>query len=345
MGLRGGFKWPSDQEVYNESQVAAVLEDIGVEIKGETENVFLCLCPFHNNTYSPAFCVSKEKGLYYCQNGACSKKGNLRQLIAAVKGEADAFAVNRLINKHAQEIDYAEEMRKRMEEFSFVAYTDHDLTALRSAFPSSPAHAYMAGRGFSDDTLRHFDVGYSVDDPRAMAVVPVHDPNGMAIGFVGRSIVEKRFQNSDDLPKSKTLFNYHNARRTGGTGILVEAAFDAMMVHQAGYPNVMATLGGSLSNHQIDLLGRTFDTIIIMTDWDFTGRKLGRKVEATFPHKSLKWAGIGGLYPKNEDGKMFKDATAMGTDNISACLRDAISNFEYHQMVLEDEEALFKTVE
>lgn len=335
MGLRRGFRWPEHKEVYNESQIAAILESLGITIKGQTENVFLCLCPFHGNYYSPAFCVSKETGLFYCQNGACNERGNLRQLIGRLKN-LDMYATNRLINEYASEVDYAEIMRKRLEPFEFKEYTEHDLQELRSLFPNSPAHSYMGGRGFADLTLRHFDVGYSQYDPAQMVVIPVHDPDGMVIGFVGRSITDKRFQNSDNLPKNKTFFNYHNAKRTGGTVIVTESSFDAMRIHQAGYPNAVATLGSSLSNNQLDLLGKTFDTIIVFTDWDEPGRKIGHKIENEFPHKEVRWAGIEGLYP-TRDGTMVKDATDMTDDEIRECLRSAIPKFSYAQLIDEDE--------
>lgn len=313
-----------------------------MEVKGETENVFLCLCPFHNNFHSPAMVVSKFKGLYYCNNGGCGARGNLKKLIAE-RSNMDEFAVNRMLNKYKEDVDFLEARRQRVEDFKFEAYTTHDLSLLRSAFPCSRAHEYMRGRGFEDDTLRSFDCGYSEDDPRDMVVVPVHDPDGMAIGFVGRSVGDKRFQNSDNLPKSKTLFNYHNAKRTGGTVVVVEASFDTMAVHQAGYPNVVATLGSSLSNNQREILGRTFDTIIVLTDWDKAGRKLGEQIESKFRHKTVKWAAMeNGYYPLLPSGKMCKDAAEMleelGPEAIRQVLRNAMSPINYHAMIDEDAE-------
>jgi DNA primase len=338
MGLQRGLEWPTDQEVYNESQIAAVLEEIGIEVKGETENVFMCLCPFHSNFHSPAMVVSKYKGLYYCNNGGCGARGNLKKLIAECRADMDTFAINRMLNKYKEDVDFLEARRMRVEEFKFEPYTKHDLKELRSAFPNSPAHEYMRGRGFTDDTLKYFDVGYSKLDPLNMAVVPVHDPDGMEIGFVGRSIVDKRFQNSDRIPKSKTLFNYHNAKKTGGTVIVSESSFDTMAIHQAGYPNAVATLGSSLSNNQRELLGRTFDTIINLTDWDFAGRKLGQQIEDKFRNKTVKWAALDdGYYPRLSEEKMCKDAAEMneelGPEAIRQVLRSAMSPLNYHAQI------------
>lgn len=70
------------------------------------------------------------------------------------------------------------------------------------------------------------------------------------------------------MPIAKVWFNLNRAKRQSGTVIIVEAAFDAMRIHQAGYPNVIAILGGNVSKYKMELLNTYFDTIIIMTDND-----------------------------------------------------------------------------
>jgi DNA primase len=67
---------------------------------------------------------------------------------------------------------------------------------------------------------------------------------------------------------------------------VVEGFFDAMVVHQAGYPFVVALMGWSLSEEQERLLVKYTDQVLLMLDGDETGRKgtdecllqLGRKV-------------------------------------------------------------------
>ncbi len=71
----------------------------------------------------------------------------------------------------------------------------------------------------------YFELGYS--ENMGMVTVPVHSPDGMAIGIVGRSIEGKAFKNSTNLPKSKTLFNIHRAKKIGDQVIVVESSFDA----------------------------------------------------------------------------------------------------------------------
>ncbi len=135
---------------------------------------------------------------------------------------------------------------------------------------------YFKSRGINQESANYFDLGYSSN--MKMVTVPVHSPDGMAIGLVGRSIEGKSFKNSTNLPKSKTLFNIHRAKKIGDHVIVVESSFDAIRVHQAGFPNVVATLGGFLSKEQHSLLNRHFNKITVMTDADQAGRDLGKNM-------------------------------------------------------------------
>ena len=54
--------------------------------------------------------------------------------------------------------------------------------------------------------------------------------------------------------------------------IVVEGFFDAIAVHQAGYPAVVALMGSTLSRSQADLLTTHFDRVLLMLDGDEAGR-------------------------------------------------------------------------
>lgn len=225
----------------------------------------------------------------------------------------------------------------------------------------SPALAYMRGRGFTDDILKFFEVGYSAK--KNIVAVPMYAENNMPVGVIGRRLppVDKkyRFQNSKNLPKRLIPWNIHNARKTGDTVIICEAAFDAMSIHQAGYENVVAVLGGHLSPWHQQVIDKTFSRIIIMTDFDpptyevdcakcknkgyricnghRAGRDFGRQIISSFPHKRVMWAAYDDyyVYPGH-----VKDANKIleeyGEEAIAQCLRNAISNFEYVKWNLED---------
>jgi DNA primase len=66
-----------------------------------------------------------------------------------------------------------------------------------------------------DETLGYFRIGYSAK--RDAIMVPMHNPDGLPIGVIGRSIAGKDFKNSKGLPKNKTAWNFHRAKREGDT--------------------------------------------------------------------------------------------------------------------------------
>ncbi len=183
---------------------------------------------------------------------------------------------------------------------------------------------YLESRGINEESMKYFGLGYS--NATGMVITPVHSPDGIPVGLVGRSISDKRFKNSTNLPRSKTMFNIHRAKREGGIVIIVESNFDAILVHQAGFPNVVATLGGHISSDNISLLNKYFNRIIIMTDSDQAGRELGNNIASRLRNKDLLWASYeyGKIYPHDA-----KDVGDMTQEEIKACIKNAVSNIEY----------------
>jgi DNA primase len=96
-----------------------------------------------------------------------------------------------------------------------------------------------------------------------------------------------------------------------------------MKVHQAGYPNAVGTLGGHVSPFKMQLLNRYFDHIVIMTDADEAGRKLGQQIADGFS-REVSWV----LYPDN-----VKDAGDMTDEQVNDVIKNAVNNIEYQMMV------------
>lgn len=347
--------WEDDYEIYNEAQVEAVLEECNIEIVSETSTHFLCLCPFHGNTDSPAFAVDKEKGLFTCFNPSCGTSGKLEDLPKRLL-KANIFQAKRIILRHksASTKTFAEKVEERKKRNELPVFKQEVIEKMHEDFWNSPAHAYMAGRGFEDDTLGFFKVGYS--KKKNLVAVPMYAKEDQPVGVVGRTLEDKRFRNSDNLPKREILWNIHNAKKHGDTVIICEASFDAMRIHQAGYPNVVAILGGHLSEWHTDALNKSFSKVVIMSDYDQPrrqpncarcrragektcvghrdGRDLGRQIVDALPNKRMMWAAYDDncVFPHNA-----KDAGDMTDDEIRQCLRNAITNFQYVRWAIEDQ--------
>jgi len=314
--------------VLDADQVREIIESLGVNIAGDTANDFICYCPFHSNNFSPAFTISKNTGLYMCHNPSCSagKGGNIIKLMVLL-GDKDPMQARRLLLKGSMEsgkslFDRVIELQDESE----IKTISHELVAQMEGnySESDRAKSYMRSRGFDDDTVQHFHVGY---DPRLdMVLVPIFNPNGEPVGFNGRTIEGKRFRLSKELPRNELIFNLHNAKKQGGTAIVCESQMDVMKMHQARFPNGVAFLGSSISDRQIYLLQRYFNRIIIMTDADPAGRKAGRDMSTRLRGETLEWAiwDWGVIYPHDA-----KDVGDMTLEEIKHCIKNAVSDISY----------------
>jgi DNA primase len=325
MAIRGYNTREVDTTQYTPTHIKSVLKSIGLSIVGETGNDFLCYCPFHSNRHTSSFSVSREKGAFICFNPSCGEAGTLQELVKRVMNKNEYEAMRFISSKEAEALENFDELlSEAMEEKPvFEEFSKETLDRLHSDM-SKDGIDYLASRGINKESIDHFGLGYS--ESMNMVITPVHSPDGMPIGLVGRSIEGKAFKNSTNLPKSKTLFNIHRAKKIGDHVIVVESNFDAIRVHQAGFPNVVATLGGFLSIEQQNLLNRHFNKITIMTDADLAGRELGQSIVNKLKFKDLLWASYeyGKIYPHDA-----KDAGDMTDEEIKTCIKNAVSDIEY----------------
>jgi DNA primase len=327
MAIRGYNTREVDTTHYTPAHIKSVLKSIGLDIVGETSNDFLCYCPFHSNRHTSSFSVSREKGAFICFNPACGEAGTLQELVKRVMSKTEFEAMRFISSKEAEVLENFDELlaetmadKPVFEEFSTDTLNKLHLVLLSN----NKAQEYFKSRGIDLDSINYFELGYS--ENMNMVTVPVHSPDSTPIGIVGRSIEGKAFKNSTNLPKSKTLFNIHRAKKIGDHVIVVESSFDAIRVHQAGFPNVVATLGGFLSTEQHNLLNRHFNKITIMTDADNAGRELGKSIANKLKFKDLLWASYeyGKIYPHDA-----KDAGDMTDQEIKACIKNSVSDMEY----------------
>jgi DNA primase len=321
-----------DSTQYSANHIKSIIKGIGLEINGETGNDFLCFCPFHSNRHTSSFSVSKEYGKFICFNPSCGEAGTIIDLIKRLTDKNDYQALRYISAKEGELLNNFDETLNEVlsEKPDFEEFPQETLDRLHTDLGlSGKARSYLESRGINTDSMKYFQLGYS--NSMNMVVTPVHSPDGKPIGIVGRSIEGKSFKNSTNLPKSKTLFNINRAKKIGDKVIVVESNFDAIRIHQAGFPNVVATLGGFLSTEQQHLLNRCFTQITIMTDADKAGRDLGFSIASKLKGKDVLWASYeyGKIYPHDA-----KDAGDMTDQEIKSCIRNAVSDIEYRSWTL-----------
>lgn len=124
-------------------------------------------------------------------------------------------------------------------------------------------HSYLEERGIEKATVDIFEIGYcSKGMMKGRIAIPIHNEKGELIAYVGRWIGDPpdnktpKYKLPVGFHKSLEVFNLHRAKdEVGDSGlILVDGVFDCMKVWQAGYKNVVALFGSSLSERQEELI-------------------------------------------------------------------------------------------
>lgn len=265
-------------DYYAEGQTEAVLDALGVDIRSETSDHWLIFCPYHDNWRTPAGEVDKVKGLFFCFG--CGTSSDFVQLVMML-GKKTYFEAVRLIRSKATPMDITEDIDKSLSVGEVEEFDTELVDRLNLAVVSDRATNYFNSREINKESLDKFKLGYSSNHD--MVIVPVHDVDGITMGFVGRSIEGKRFKNSTGLKKSKTLFNVHRVKSSPYV-FVVESSFDAIRLDQEGLPAV-ATLGAGLSKIQSAILDKYFNTVYYLPDADLAGKEMGAKLTSKLGSK------------------------------------------------------------
>lgn len=259
--------------LYSREQIKRVLEGTGLDIESEVDTDYIIFCPFHANNRTPAGEVDKTTGIFFCFS--CHHVCDLVELIMHVSGRK-YFESIRFIKSKEQQSSVLDTINKKL--IDIPEYVQYDQVLIKrlstQALESPRAIRYFEGRLITEASMKKFLLGYS--EKQDMVTVPVHSPDGMEVGFVGRSVEGKDFKNTPRLPKAKVLFNLHRVKSSKKVYV-VESSFDVIRLDQCGFPAV-ATLGANVSNYQIDLLKKYFNNVCVIADNDEAGGNMKDKI-------------------------------------------------------------------
>jgi DNA primase len=151
-------------EVRNANDIVEVISAY-VHLKKRGKN-FLGLCPFHSEK-TPSFTVSAEKQMYHCFG--CGKGGNIFTFLMEMDKVSFVEAVRSLASKSG--ITIPEESRPMTEEqteyenyYAVCRYAGmHFFKNLTESEEGKEALQYFYKRGFTDETIRTFGLGYAMN--------------------------------------------------------------------------------------------------------------------------------------------------------------------------------------
>jgi len=214
-----------------------IIEIVGgfVRLKKRGTN-YLGLCPFHNEK-SPSFTVSPAKEIYKCFG--CGRSGNTISFLMEHEKYSYAEALRWLAAKYNVEIQ-EKELSPELRQQQQVAESLYIINGFAQKFFSDilfnteegqdVGYSYLKERGFGEDIIRKFQLGYSpdqrdvfaraalaaqynieylqksglvvvrderpMDNYRGRIIFPIHNQSGKVIGFGARII-----KSNDRAPK------------------------------------------------------------------------------------------------------------------------------------------------
>ncbi|MEW6034566.1 MAG: toprim domain-containing protein, partial [Chloroflexota bacterium] len=143
----------------------------------------------------------------------------------------------------------------------------------------------LLGRGYSEKDLVGAGLaveregGGSYDRFRNRLMFPIRDAQGRVTGFGARALDESspKYMNSPQtliFDKGSILYGIDLAKdaiRRDNLVVIVEGYMDVMMAHQAGFRNVVASMGTSLTERQASILRRLTKRLTLALDADAAG--------------------------------------------------------------------------
>ena len=254
-----------------EKAVTDLLSSQGVEVHTQSGTEVAIYCPFHDNHNSPACYINTKTGLWQCFNPSCGKKGNFRQLYKHMTGKT--YGREWILDpvNLQRELDLALEV-KDDEELTVdsieIDYGSDEVKNLQT----------LVDRGYELQVLEDFEIGYSSVKDRV--VIPVRDPQYKLVGLIGRAIhdwQDPRYLYNKGFKRADVLFNIQNAKAYDSV-IICEGSLDAVKIAQAGFKNVVATLGAKVSPNQIRMIRKYFDSVVVFSDNDDAGAEMRRAI-------------------------------------------------------------------
>lgn len=288
--------WVDFKEIKTTVSIERVLERYGLlnRLKRKGDNL-VGPCPIHQGTNPTQFHVSLKKNNFNCF-GDCHKGGNVLDFVAKMEKKDIREAALIIQNWFGIESKRPEKEQAGMvkEELIKEELANEELSKEKEDRNNPPLkfalkhldqnHPYLSGRGLQKETIEYFGLGYCQKGLMAGRIaIPIHNAKGELLGYVGRwpgdpPEEEPKYKLPPGFKKSLVVFNLHRTKTLAKEKglIMVEGFFDCFRVFEAGFKNVVALMGSSLSDEQEKLILETVGPqgeISLMFDEDGAGSK------------------------------------------------------------------------
>lgn len=200
----------SVQEIIETAKVEDIIQDY-VTLKRRGVNM-LGLCPFHNEK-TPSFTVSPAKNIYKCFG--CGKAGNAVQFIMEQESFTFPEALRFLAKRYGIELEETQTSKESIEERkqldSLYIITDYakdffDNNLFNTDIGKSVGLSYFKERGFREETIKKFGLGFALPKKDAFTLQAVND--GYNIDLLRKLGLTSKYDS--DFFRDRVMFTIHS---------------------------------------------------------------------------------------------------------------------------------------
>jgi DNA primase len=271
-------------------------------------------CPIHNGSNPTQFRVETDRNIWNCFS-ECKHGGNTLDFIAKKEDclvHDAALKACEWFNIPLDEVSATGTRQEETEGNAECPAKENPTSKAKPASASKPTdnapnaplkfqlknlqheHSYLKERGITLETAIDFGIGFFAASQGLMAgrvAIPIHNIKGEIVAYAGRWPGEppnadtEKYKLPPNFKKMQELFNVDRAFKESPEAPLavVEGFFDAIKLHQNGWRKVVALMGSTISDAQVDLIRRNTNAIshvVVIFDEDEAGREGRRNVAA-----------------------------------------------------------------
>ena len=268
---------------------------------------FVCVCPFHDDK-NPSMSVSPSRGIFHCFS--CKAGGDAIKFVMDYEKLSYPEAVEKIAGLQNFTLNYVRGGEPAKENKHILENANAFYRSLLYKTPAAVEYLYSRGitdelidkfeLGFAPESAQTIRLlqNEQIEPKEALEIgivkqnengiyasfinritFPIYTHAGWLVGFGGRTISGNpaKYVNSPQsavFDKSTLFYGYHLAKReifTKNQIIITEGYMDVIMLHKAGFNNVVAVLGTALTTKHLPLLKRGEISVILCFDGDDAG--------------------------------------------------------------------------
>ena len=378
----GGKMALIDSETVNKIRKSNDIVDVissYIDLVPKGKNYF-GVCPFHDD-HSPSMSVSREKQIYRCFT--CGASGNVLTFVMNYENIGFVDALKKLGDKVGIHLDIKSSQKdSKYSEF-------YDIYKLSTNFYknnlNSPlgeeARKYLNSRKITEDMIKTFDIGLSLNDSLSKMLVkkydskklidiglsheyngkiadlflnrimfPIKDLFGNVVAYSGR-----KYDNSDApkyintketviFKKGNVLYNYFSALeeiRRKKEIIICEGFMEVIRLYSIGVKNVVALMGTSFTNDQLEVIKKLNVNVVLNLDNDDPGKLAAFQIGETLSKNGINPSVIVFDRYKDTDELIMND----GADAFHKAYNNRVNYIDYRLHYLKSNKNLNDSVE